>query len=281
MRRSVALCALVWSLIVPLNAQNWWGSKRLPPPVPSGPPEWDTQTAAHLLRRAGFSAPPDEVERFVEQGFEASLQEVLNPELIDDSAMEAGLLAQNYQLKREAPNMDGLQPVAPNMQRWWTYRMINTKRPLVEKMTYFLHDHFATSLSTVRQVTPAGDPLMMLQNELLRQYALGNFKGLVHQIARDPAMIYWLDNDSNVKGHPNENWARELMELFTMGIGNYTETDIQEAARTVITLSISFFPRELPTSSSPGNYGNSLPTRTLQPRLLPNWDKRFETADMN
>ena len=110
--------------------------------------------------------------------------------------------------------------------------MLHSRRQLVEKMTFLWHDHFATSALTVNQVDGNGEALMILQNQILRSHALGNFKEMVRAISSDPAMIIWLDNFSNVVGNPNENWARELLELFTMGEGNgYTELDIQEAAR--------------------------------------------------
>ena len=131
------------------------------------------------------------------------------------------------------------------LQRWWLYRMVHSRRQLLEKMALFWHDHFATSVLQINYVlgTGTGDnatldgtekPLMLVQNETLRRYALGNFRAMVHAIARDPAMILWLNNAENRVGNPNENWARELLELFTVGESSesaaYTEFDIQEAA---------------------------------------------------
>ena len=104
--------------------------------------------------------------------------------------------------------------------------MRHTPAPLVEKMTLFWHGHFATSAAKVRE-----PKLMLQQNELLRRHALGNFEPLVRGIARDPAMLLYLDSATNRKNHPNENFAREVMELFCLGVGNYTEQDIQELAR--------------------------------------------------
>lgn len=206
-----------------------------PRPTPSAEPEalpWGVSAAAHLMRRAGFSASREELDRIVKQGFEATLDELLHPETVDDREMEAGLEARNYQLTRVRNNQDGLRVNGENLQRWWLYRMINSRRQLQEKMTYFWHDHFATSAQKVNFVNGEGEPLMLVQNDILRTHALGNFKEMVLAVARDPAMIVWLDNFSNVAGSPNENWARELLELFTMGEGNgYTELDIQEAAR--------------------------------------------------
>ena len=208
--------------------QNW-GPTRSRPVVRFEVP-WDKQTAAHFARRAGFSASPEELTRYVEQGFEATLDEYLNFEAVENGAAEAALAAQAYQLT--FTNMNNREvPFRNNMIRWWLFRMIHSRHQLVEKMTYFWHDHFATSVAKVNAVSPDHVPLVMAQNQLFRQYALGNFKELVHQVARDPAMLLWLDNYINLKDNPNENWGRELLELFTVGIGNYSEDDIQEAAR--------------------------------------------------
>ena len=208
--------------------------------------EWGTGAAAHLMRRGGFSAPPEEIGRLVGQGFEATLSELLDYEAMDDSEMEAGLEAANLQLIRQNPNNGQYMTNIGNLQRWWLYRMINSRRQLLEKMAFFWHDHFATSVLQVNYVlgAPRGDnaildgtekPLSLVQNETLRQYALGNFKEMVHAIARDPAMILWLNNAENRVGNANENWARELLELFTVGESSesaaYAEFDIQEAAR--------------------------------------------------
>lgn len=112
-----------------------------------------------------------------------------------------------------------------NLKRWWMSHLLRTKTPVNEHMTLFWHNHFTSSLEKVEQ-----PQLMYLQNRLLRQYALGNFRMLLHQVARDPAMLIYLDGSKNVKGNPNENFARELLELFTVGRGNYTESDVKAAA---------------------------------------------------
>ena len=112
------------------------------------------------------------------------------------------------------------------LRGWWLYCMLQGGHPLREKMTLFWHNHFATSLAKVRDPT-----LMFGQNCLLRQHALGRFGPMLQAISRDPAMMIWLDSNSNVKGKPNENYARELMELFSLGVGHYTEKDVREAAR--------------------------------------------------
>ena len=111
-------------------------------------------------------------------------------------------------------------------QDWWFKRMLKTKAPLREKMVLFWHDHFATSFQKVKQPV-----LLMQQNELFRQHATGSFKELTHAIVKDPAMMLYLDTQNSKKGKPNENFAREVMELFTLGEGHYSEQDIKEAAR--------------------------------------------------
>ena len=173
---------------------------------------------AHLLRRAGLSAHPNEVERLLPLGLEGAVDYLLDYENREDPIDDAEILAF---LQGESPR---LQP--PMVANWWLYRMLVTRRPLQERMAFFWHNHFATSASKV------GDGrLLLMQIQMFQRLALADFKTLVLEVSKDPAMLVWLDGVRNVKGKPNENFARELMELFTMGIGNYTERDIQEAAR--------------------------------------------------
>ena len=112
------------------------------------------------------------------------------------------------------------------LRGWWLYCMLQGGHPLREKMTLFWHNHFATSLAKVRNTS-----LMFGQNCMLREHALGWFGPMLHAVSHDPAMMIWLDSNSNVRGKPNENYARELMELFSLGVGHYTEKDVREAAR--------------------------------------------------
>ncbi len=109
---------------------------------------------------------------------------------------------------------------------WWANRMLASKRPLEEKLTLFWHGHFATGQNKVRDYR-----MMLRQNELFRTQASGRFRDLLVGILKDPAMLVYLDNGENIKSHPNENFGRELLELFTMGVGNYSEHDVREAAR--------------------------------------------------
>jgi uncharacterized protein (DUF1800 family) len=175
----------------------------------------ERQLVAHVLRRAGFGATPAELDFCANLGFEGTLDRLLNYEPVDMSAFEAELAAKNYDLTR----LDGIQ-------RWWLYRMRFSPRPLEEKMTLFWHGHFASTNNKVER-----PPYMAIQNALFRRMALGGFGDLVLDVTRDPAMLVFLDGRDNGRRRPNENYARELFELFTLGIGNYTENDIREAAR--------------------------------------------------
>ena len=169
----------------------------------------------HLLRRAGFGATPQELKYYSKLGYDRTLDELLNPVGVDNSALDEAVKQQDF----DFTNIEDLK-------RWWLYRMAFTKHPLEEKMTLFWHGHFATSNRKVNNAYG-----MYGQNMLFRKYALGNFHEILYNVSKDPAMIVWLDNQQNRKGKPNENYAREIMELFTLGIGNYTERDIKEAAR--------------------------------------------------
>ncbi len=215
---------------------------KLPERRPAGvePLEWGIPAAAHLMRRAGFSADLDELYRIRAQGYSATLDELIDYQNVDNSALEARLEARNYQLAYYVPDLDFSLASLVDLNRLWLQRMIHSRHQLVEKMTLFWHDHFATSIEGVplvdcinlRTNCPDGLPLLQIQNDTLRTHALGNFRDMVKAIARDPAMVIFLDAFSNTAGSPNENWARELLELFTMGEGNgYSEADVKEAAR--------------------------------------------------
>jgi uncharacterized protein (DUF1800 family) len=178
-------------------------------------PKTETAWIAQLLRRAGFGYTPQELKYYKSLGYEGTLHELLNPRLVDNSQLEKAIREHSFDFTN-----------SNDLRRWWLYRMTFTRRPLEEKMTLFLHGHFATSDRKVRN-----PHAMYLQNLLFRKYALGDFHQLLLNVSKDPAMIVWLDNQQNRKGKPNENYAREVMELFTVGIGNYSENDIKEAAK--------------------------------------------------
>ncbi len=209
--------------------------------APLQPKEWDLAKAAHLLNRAGFGGTPDEIKAFQGLGFEKAVEQILNGP--DDSAQfpkpEWAAPRNVLEMRREARMLPeeerqmNLREAQKNerehvlsLVHWWLGRMRKTPNPLREKMTLFWHGHFATSIQKVKQVY-----LMWQQNETLRANALGNFGTLLKAVSRDPAMIFYLDTQQSRLGKPNENFAREVMELFTLGIGNYTEEDIREAAR--------------------------------------------------
>jgi uncharacterized protein (DUF1800 family) len=190
---------------------------------------------AHLYRRAGFGATPAELDAAVTAGYAATVAALVRP----PSASDQGVLATPPpRLTVAAPpaaNGSAAQRTAYQAQvsregkgltLWWLDRMVMASNPLSEKLTFFWHGHFATAISKVRSAA-----LMLRQNELLRTSGLGAFDALDLAIARDPAMMIWLDENQNIAGRPNENFARENMELFTLGYGNYSEDDVREGAR--------------------------------------------------
>jgi len=190
----------------------------LSPYVPGSDGPWDARTAAHLLYRAGFGASPSEIERAVSAGLEPT---------VDSFFSESPGEEEHFQRTFEDISASMANFGEPFVLRaWWIHRMVRTSVPLREKLALFWHGHFATSIGKVENTY-----LMHRQIETIRQLAWGNFRELVLAIARDPAMLVYLDGESNTKEHPNENFARELMELFTCGIGNYSEKDVAEAAR--------------------------------------------------
>jgi len=171
--------------------------------------------AAHLLRRAGFGGTVAEVDVAASLGAQSAVDALLHP-----AAPEAEFSAQP---EAGASHDSTTRNMAAQM--WWLDRMLRTQRPLVEKMTLFWHTHFATSIVKV----PAS--LMLAQIELLRSLGLGNFGRLLLAVAKDPAMLVWLEGRTNVKANPNENFARALLGSFALGPGNFTEDDVKSAAR--------------------------------------------------
>jgi len=187
------------------------------PYLPSAERPWNLERAAHLYRRAAFGGTWRELQEAVEAGPAATVERL----------MQGGGEKESFyaEARSTIASLLGLGG-ANELPAWWLYVMIHSPHPLEEKMTLFWHGHFATSAA---KVTDHG--LMLAQNELLRKHALGGFRPLLHGAARDTAMLLWLDSSVNRKTRPNENFAREVMELFALGVGNYTERDIKEAAR--------------------------------------------------
>jgi len=174
---------------------------------------WDRDAAAHLLRRGGFGATTSELERALEDGLDATLERLFAP------------------VGHDPRLLDGVKPVLAagsleGLQAWWMALILGGGAPLVERAALLWHGHFATSNDKVADVR-----LMHRQNALLRERGLGDFRELLQAVARDPAMLVWLDGNQNRRGHPNENFAREVLELFALGIGRYGERDVQELAR--------------------------------------------------
>ena len=178
---------------------------------------WTEMEAAHLFRRAGWNADVASIRRAAADGLNSTLTRILEVQDETDEFRETSELL--YGVARETGNIDDLKA-------WWLYRMTYSANGLAEKMTVFWHNRFATSYAKVRSVEH-----MANQHSLIRQHALGSFRELLHGMTRDVAMLIWLDGNANRKRHPNENFARELMELFSLDVGNYSERDIQEAAR--------------------------------------------------
>jgi uncharacterized protein (DUF1800 family) len=183
---------------------------------------------AHLLRRMGFGGSPAEIDEIATLGREGAVDLLINYEKIDNRAME-DLLRSSFDF---SDPLDFPRFNRGELQRWWFTRMAYTRRPFEEKMTLFWHNHFATSASKT------GDLFIYNQNLTLRSHALEQFDALLLAVAQDPAMLLWLDGVTNVRGKANENFARELQELFTMGIKdvvtgepNYSEDDVKEIAR--------------------------------------------------
>lgn len=179
---------------------------------------------AHLLRRAGFGATPAELNAYCAWGYEATVEWLLHPE--NQPALDEDIIERYYIDWKESRNIEGALTET-------VYRMNGNAgtRPLQEKIALFWHGVFATGLAKVLH-----EKTMLNQIDMFREYGLGSFQELLRQLARDPAMIFWLDNNFNHKSAINENWGRELLELFSMGVGmdgdpNYTEDDVQEAAR--------------------------------------------------
>lgn len=173
---------------------------------------------AHLLRRFGLGASEAELDFYLRNGLEGAIDRLLNYEHIEEPY--------DYDIV-DMLTLDQRPPNPQVISAWWTLKLITTRRPLQEKMTVFWHNHFATSAEKVTVGATMQD-----QIDLLRSFATSSFPTLLLNVSKDPAMLYWLDNQYNVKGKPNENFAREVMELFTLGEGQgYTERDVKEAAR--------------------------------------------------
>jgi hypothetical protein len=267
---SLALAALVAPLAVPLLASRVAADEDPSAWVddlsPIAARDWSYDRAAHLIERAGFGGTPEDIMHLARMRPKEAVSWLVDYESIEKSSLkpfdESGIWdpgmdpfppsrAEAVRLARARGEGLGikvlpegtprrLQPIVDKFfysltannfetQRlgvWWANRMLTTPRPLEEKLTLFWHGHFATGQNKTRDYR-----MMLRQNELLRANASGSFRDLLIGILKDPAMLVYLDNGENIKTHPNENFGRELLELFTMGVGHYTERDVREAAR--------------------------------------------------
>ena len=177
----------------------------------------DIKLIAHLMRRAGFGATRGELDAYAAKGYEATVEDLLNP---SDTEWLGDDMVRRFDL--EASGMIN----APGSSRNWVYRMITTNAPLLDKMALFWHGIFATGVPKV-----INGRVLYDQINTFRRHGMESFDSILVRLAQDPAMIVWLDNQENHSHAINENWARELLELFSMGVGNYTEDDIKECAR--------------------------------------------------
>src|SRR5439155_17085654 len=196
----------------------------------------------HLLRRAGFGARPDELDTYGAMSIPQAVDALVNYERVstDVDALIGRAGYVNVTTRGQfAPNTT----IVDSRQRW-LFRMLHTDRPLQEKMTLFWHNHFATGYNKIAGTFGAAEGARYMaakssedpgkvrgQIEMLRENALGNFRDILTEIAKDTAMIVWLDGRTNFKAQPQENFGREIMELFSVGVGNYTESDVYAAAR--------------------------------------------------
>ncbi|HEX6881774.1 MAG TPA: DUF1800 domain-containing protein [Planctomycetota bacterium] len=202
------------------------------------PLAWDAQRAEHLLNRAGFGGNSAAVARLVALGPEAAVEELLTVDPWVEEPFYARKRADGdlgkyvRSLPEEEREMrmrelrEGDRAQVDDFLEWWVARMLAGANPLRERMVLFWHGHFTSSMEAVKSSYE-----MIQQNQMFRRHALASFRELLHGVARDPAMLVYLDNTSSKKGHPNENFARELLELYTLGLGNYTEEDVREVAR--------------------------------------------------
>ncbi len=206
---------------------------------------WSPRLAQHLLDRAGFGIPRSRVRTLADRSPEEAADAFVHVRDSDDSLpappekdmppeisrrelrrLTRDLPYEEKQDRRQEWRRKHRRAVRRTLRNWWVRRMIETGNPLREKLTLFWHGHFATS---ARKVRNAHYNLQL--NQIFRRNAVGNVRELTRSVARSPAMLKYLDNDRSRKKDPNENWARELMELFTMGLGHYTEKDVKESAR--------------------------------------------------
>src|SRR4051794_15946464 len=217
-----------------MAAQTQPPSDALSPYVPGPEEPFDHGRLCHLLRRGAMGVSPQRIEAFAGVGRGEAVDRLMGYDPADDRPYDNLLTGLS----------GSMSPIysVDDAQKWWLMRMLDTPRPLQERIALFWHNHFATSVGKVRQ-----SALVSRQIDLFRRQGLGNFRDLLLAVTKDAAMLLWLDGSRNKRGRPNENYAREVMELFTLGIGHYTERDVQELARAftgfhVLDESVEFIP---------------------------------------
>ena len=238
----------------------------------------EQQQIRHLLRRFGLGASLSEVARYEKIGINRAIDDIL-----DFDKPDTGCPISPWEFVFQEDGRVLLDP--PRMAAWWAMRMLLTDRPSYERLTLFWHDHFAVSAGKVQSGL-----LMLNYLKTLRKNAAGDFRTLLDAVTKDPAMMRWLDADTNIRGKPNENYARELLELFTIGIGNYTERDVQETARALTGWSLRNIYKQGDQESTKAQVlkaakdGPPLVTPTFSPRVHDNGTKtilgvtdRFDT----
>ncbi len=192
---------------------------------------WTSERAAHLARRAGFGAKPDELASLVDMGRDAAIEYFLDfPQ--EDEALQAdiqdiGGRLSDIEFGAEWVGPESIYEIADSVRSWWLYRMVQGRHPLREKLTLLWHDHFACQQSKIIRLDQ-----YLFQNKTYRRHAAGSFRDLLREVAEDPGMLMYLDNRLNEKANPNENWGRELLELFTLGVDKgYVQKDVWELSR--------------------------------------------------
>ena len=185
--------------------------------APQDTRQWTRRDATHLLWRAQFGASVSEIDRAHKESLSKNLDRLLTPQPESEEFQVVEPL-----LRETAYDTGSIS----DLQAWWLYRMYYSANPLTEKLALFWHNHFSTSSAKVQSV-----PHMAAQNDLFRSESLGSFRKMLHGMAKDVAMLIWLDGNANRKRQANENFAREVLELFSLGEGNYSEADIKQAAR--------------------------------------------------
>ncbi len=178
----------------------------------------DLAMIAHLMRRAGFGASREELEERLAVGYEETVEDLLHPER--QEAVDIYEFLRYHHMQWKPGTLGGVGQVS------WVWRMINTNAPLQEKMCLLWHQIFATGVSKVDHYDEITDMI-----DMFREKGMGKYRDLLIEVAKNPAMIYWLDNNENHATAVNENWGRELLELFSMGVSNYTEDDVRECSR--------------------------------------------------